>query len=31
MKFKTKPRIKTSDLHMRLNPKNHDILKKVCL
>ena len=31
MRLKPKPRIKTSDLHIRLTPKNHEILKKVSL
>ncbi len=28
LKPKPKPRIKTSDLHIRLKPKNHEVLKK---
>ena len=31
MRLKPKPKIKTSDLHIRLTPKNHEILKKVSL
>ena len=31
MRLKPKPRIKTSDLHIRLTPKNHEVLKKVSL
>jgi len=31
MKITPKPKIKTSDLHIRISPKNYDALKKVAL
>jgi hypothetical protein len=31
MKLRPKPRIKTCDLHIRLSPKNHNVLKKISM